>query len=415
MDLLIPTESRAEHGSFLSGGEPLVFHCHHYNIALQQVIEECLPDDHAALLTDAATEVVVPQLSAILASNGQLRTFAERLSAASEISRRLGFGVLELTGDDSGGTATMPRSHYSYGWRSKYGRRGIPTCWFHSGFAAAAFAAAAGLPAGSFQATETQCAAVDGECCRFTISRCATPRPLPRSVGEGRPPTVLAPPIGVTGNVDSPAIISALSKLPIEGNEEGLIPAFGVYLTRHYANYYNRVCYDFAQKLSEQDPALSEPARLALIEAGHRCAFNTFGGISQSVEWEALIQPMCKDKADWFHGIVACVNAFGWGAWRTTELVPGERAVVEVFGSYESNGRLAMYGPSQQGTCFLHMGGVAGLMNLLWVGDLTARPTLDAAYYDQIYTQPESFACEEIRCRSKGDDRCTFVSTRKRF
>ena len=74
-----------------------------------------------------------------------------------------------------------------------------------------------------------------------------------------------------------------------------------------------------------------------------------------------------------------------------------------------------IYGHGDSGQCFLHMGGVAGLMNLLWVGDLTQRPTLDAAYYDQIYTRPESFTCEEIRCRSRGDDRCTFVATAKRF
>lgn len=415
MNLQMPSELRQDQGSFLSGGEPLVFHCHHYNIALQQAIEECLPEGYVRLLTDAATEVVTPQVAAVLACNPQLGSFAERLGAAAEISRRLGFGLIELHGDERGGTAHMARSHYSYGWRSKYSRREVPTCWFHTGFAAAAFAAAAGLPAGSFEAVETDCAAVASDRCGFTIRRCQPPRALPLSVGEGRPPQVPAPPSGPTGNIDAQAIIDAVRKLPIEGNEEGLIPVFGVYLTRHYANYYNRVCYDFERQVSEQHPSLVEPVRLALIEAGHRCAFNTFGGIAQSVEWEALIQPMCRDKTDWFHGVVACVNAFGWGCWRTIELVPSERVVVEVYGSYESNGRLAMYGNSARGSCFLHMGGVAGLMNLLWVGDLTQRPTLDAAYYAQIYSQPESFACDEVTCRSRGDDRCTFVATRKRF
>ena len=414
-NLHIPSELREDQGSFLSGGEPLVFHCHHYNIALQQAIEECLPEGYARLLTDAATEVVTPQVAAVLGSNPSIGSFAERLAVAAEISRKLGFGLIKLEGDLQGGTAIMPRSHYAYGWRSKYSRRDVPTCWFHTGFAAAAFAAAAGLPAGSFVAEETDCAAVRSDECVFRVRRCDPPRPLPISVGEGQTPKVAAPPLGPTANINSQAIIDAVRKLPIEGNEEGLIPVFGVYLTRHYANYYNRVSYEFERLIGEQHPSLVEPVRLALIEAGHRCAFNTFGGIAQSVEWEALIEPMCRDKSDWFHGIIACVNAFGWGAWRTTELVPSERAVVEVFGSYESNGRLAMYGKADRGSCFLHMGGVAGLMNLLWVGDLTKRPTLDAAYYTQIYSQPESFSCDETTCRSRGDDRCTFVATRKRF
>ena len=269
-NLQVPSELRQDQGSFLWGGEPLVFHCHHYNIALQQAIEECLPEGYARLLTDAATEVVTPQVAAVLACNPQLGSFTERLAAAAEISRRLGFGLLQLEGNEQGGTARMPRSHYSYGWRSKYSRRAEPTCWFHSGFAAAAFAAAAGLPAGSFEAVETDCAAVHSDHCEFRIRLCHPARLLPTSVGEGRPPRQAAPPLGLTGNIDAQAIIDAVRKLPIEGNEEGLIPVFGVYLTRHYANYYNRVCYDFERQVSEQHPSLVEPVRLALIEAGHR-------------------------------------------------------------------------------------------------------------------------------------------------
>lgn len=413
MSLQIPAALHEEQGSFLSGGEPLVFHCHHYNVALQKTIEECLPDGAHEVLTDGGTEVAQAQLRAILAANPSRTSFAERLAAAAEVSRIQGFGTLHITGDESGGQATAPRAHYAHGWRVKHGPREVPTCWFHAGYLAGAFAAAAGRPAGSYEAIETRCGAVAGGECRFTIRPAA--RTLPDSIGAGAVAASPAPPIGDTGNIDSRAIIEALRRMPIEGNEEGLIPAFGVYLTRHYANYYNRISYEFERRLGLTHPSLLEPARLALIEAGHRCAFHTFGGIAESVEWEGLILPMCRDKADWFHGIVACVNAFGWGCWRTAELVPGERAVLDVYGSYEASGRLAMYGQAEQGACYLHIGGLAGLMNLLWVGDLTARPTLDGAYYDEIYSQPEAFVGEEIRCRSKGDDRCTIVATRKRF
>jgi hypothetical protein len=413
MTVRIPTELRKQHGSFLSAGEPLVFHCHHYNVALQKTIEECLPDDCVPLLTDAATEVVAAQLAHILASNPQLQGFAARLQLAAELSRIQGFGLLQIEGDASGGRAVALRSHYSHGWLIKHGPRSQPTCWFHAGYLAAAFSAAAGTPPGSFEAVEVECAAAHGKRCVFEIRKSS--RPIRPSVGEGRLPQLLAPPVGPTGNIQSQAITDAVLTLPLEGNEEGLIPAFGVYLTRHYANYYNRISYQFEQQLAQLDTSLLEPARLALVEAGHRCAFNTFGGITQSAEWDGLILPMCRDRSDWFYGIVACVNAFGWGCWRPVELVPGERAVVDIFGSYESSGRLAMYGQTDQGSCHLHNGGVAGLMNLLWVGDLTSRPVLDNAYYNSLYSASESFVGEEIRCRSRGDDRCTIVATRKRF
>lgn len=416
MSARMPTESRAAQGSFLLGGEPLVFHCHHYNVALQNTIEECLGPESDGLLCDAATEVVAAQLRAVLAENPACQGFAERLQLAAELSRLLGFGVLQIEGDSEGGRVRAPRAHYAQGYRAKGIQRTKPACAFHAGFVAAAFAVAAGQPAGTYVAEEVACRAVQGGTCEFVVTNAGPTgrRPIPASVGEGRVPMVLAPPLGATGHIDSPGIIQALGSLPLAGNEEGLIPAFGVYLTRHYANYYNRISYEFERRLAAAHPALLAPARMALIEAGHICAFHTFGGIGVSAEWDGLIRPQCRDRADWFHGLVACVNALGWGCWRTVELVPGELAVVDVYGSYESNGRLAMYGETTAGSCFLHNGGVAGLMNLLWVGDLTQRPTLDATYYASIYGQPDAFVAEEVRCRSKGDDRCTIVARRQR-
>ena len=40
-----------------------------------------------------------------------------------------------------------------------------------------------------------------------------------------------------------------------------------------------------------------------LREAGHVCAYNTFGGVMQSTEWNAMIKPMIQKKEDWIHGI----------------------------------------------------------------------------------------------------------------
>ena len=41
-----------------------------------------------------------------------------------------------------------------------------------------------------------------------------------------------------------------------------------------------------------------EIGRELFLEAGHVCAFNTFGGIMESAEWYGLIMPMIKNKED---------------------------------------------------------------------------------------------------------------------
>src|SRR5262249_24932462 len=113
--------------------------------------------------------------------------------------------------------------------------------------------------------------------------------------------------------VDEDAIVGAVAGLPLDGNEEGAIPAFGGYLTRHYAKYYNLISFEFErlfrQKSGEEG---GEAATTLLTEAGHVCAFHTYGGIMKSAEWYGLIVPMIKSKEDWIHGMVAVVNALGW-------------------------------------------------------------------------------------------------------
>ena len=62
-------------------------------------------------------------------------------------------------------------------------------------------------------------------------------------------------------------------------------------------------------------------AEQLLTEAGHVCAFNTFGGVMQSDEWNAMIKPMLRTSDEWMHGIIAVINSFGWGFWEIDELI----------------------------------------------------------------------------------------------
>ncbi|NET39964.1 MAG: hypothetical protein F6K19_49770, partial [Cyanothece sp. SIO1E1] len=124
------------------------------------------------------------------------------------------------------------------------------------------------------------------------------PEPHPgRGPNEERPPKHVPPPlhrlfeeadaptsIYEGTNIDEPAILTALAGLDLSGNEEGLIPRFGVMLTNHFANFYNRISFEFVRRMS--GTGMLEMGEILLQDAGYQCAFNTFGGIMISDEWK---------------------------------------------------------------------------------------------------------------------------------
>ncbi|MCC6557795.1 MAG: 4-vinyl reductase [Polyangiaceae bacterium] len=212
--------------------------------------------------------------------------------------------------------------------------------------------------------------------------------------------------------IDERTIVLAVAGLGFSGNEEGLIPAFGLHLTRHFADYYNRISYGLLGDFVRRLPELSVDATELLVEAGHVCSFHTFGGIMMSVEWDAIVRPMIEGREDWVRGMVGVVNAFGWGRWRVASLSPGERLVLEIEDSYEAAGFARDYPMADGPRCFLATGGVAGLMNLVYQGDVTARPALTEAHYVEVFRHPRSFRAREVRCAAMGDARCEIIAER---
>jgi len=215
-------------------------------------------------------------------------------------------------------------------------------------------------------------------------------------------------------SLDERAVVESVAGLELKGNEEGLIPAFGLYLTKHLADYYNRISYGLIGAFIRELPELEEDAISLLTEAGHVCAFHTFGGIMQSVEWDALVRPMISTREDWAKGMIGVVNALGWGRYRIIELVPDERLVVEIADGYEAVGVLEGYGRASGPRCFLAASGVAGLMNLLYQGDVTKRPALTDDYYREVFGHPRSFRARETRCLAMGESHCEIVVERQR-
>lgn len=214
--------------------------------------------------------------------------------------------------------------------------------------------------------------------------------------------------------IDEGAIVAACSQLPLIGNEDGLIPAYNLYLTRHYADYYNTISYETVRRLESAHAEGLGEAERNLTEAGHVCAFNTFGGIMMSPEWDAVVRPMIETREDWVRGIVAVVNSLGWGRWRITGLEPGARLELAIDNSYESTGWLARYARSTRPRCYLAAGGCAGIMNLVYHADITGRPALTPAFFREIFHErPGSFRATEVECRTTGAPACRFVTARR--
>ena len=97
---------------------------------------------------------------------------------------------------------------------------------------------------------------------------------------------------------------------------------------------------------------------------------------------------------------------------RVAELVPGERLVATVSDSYEASGYLESYPRADGPRCFLANGGMAGLMNLVYQGDITRRPSLTEELYREVFGHPRSFRSRERLCAAKGDSHCEFIVER---
>lgn len=368
-----------QHGQAFLGGLNHVYHCNHYNAHLQMsvMLAEGVEEgfDPRDLLRDSAA-----QLTGLLRSNG----YGEQ-DLRDEFTW-CGFGHFKDFGPNR---IETPGSHYG---QSTY-LLGSPekSCHFVAGFLQ-------GMTGRTV--TESSCRHMRGHTDIFELGGSAPAlgnplvNPPPFSPVPARfdfPGCEVAP----TG-IDEAQIIATVATLPLfgkipEDGGDGLIPAFGVVLTNHYADYYNLISYEIYRRMI----AAGVPADMtseAFIQCGHVCAFNTFGGIMESPEFHALIVPECKNVEDWVHGMVAIINALGWGAWRVEKIVPGQELVIRIYNSYEGIGYRRLYPKaSEKQLSFLALGAVRGLAHLFWKIDIRERPGLSQDFYHDVFNSQRGY------------------------
>ena len=220
-------------GRFVVEGEQMIFHCHHYNCFLQRSIQDAEYIDSAPILVGAAVEVVLAQSARLLSRTPDV---AARKSTVETLYRLCGFGLIDLSAVTAEGGEVRTRStHYSTGWKEKFGRSRTPVAFFSTGFLAAALAAIYSLDPASIQARQTACRSTGADEDVFLLSRGSANFAL----FEPRRDTVLA----AVGNDPEPdtsvnreGITRAVAGLPLLGNAEGLItPVSGCSRDPHYA------------------------------------------------------------------------------------------------------------------------------------------------------------------------------------
>ncbi|MCS7030327.1 MAG: hypothetical protein NZL92_02180 [Gloeomargarita sp. SKYG116] len=410
LDCLVVDRPRKLVGLF---GEPVIFHCHHYNLFLQQTIED--PDwiDGVGILRQSAQEIFFSLLQGAFQQLEVLRE-SERWRLARQLFSFLGFGQLEGDISPQGGELELRHSHYAEGWLGKYGEiinRQKPIDHLAVGYAAAAFDAIYGS-LGDYEAEETVCQAVTrGDHCLIRVQPVAVRRQLTPSPGMGRVIDQPAPIARAKTSVDYEALNETLWGLPLAGDDDGQIRAFNVLLTRMPANYYNRIQYRFLDALRAVNPALEAVGCDLIRESGHVCVFYTFGNIMESVEWESLVQPMIQTDTDWVHGGYAVASSLGWGRWELVEIESNQFCRVAIDGNYETNYFLATYPNSSTGACFFAQGAVPAMMNIVYRGHIAQKPVLNETLYNNLFRRGHHFQGREVRAREQGDPWCEFTAT----
>jgi hypothetical protein len=190
-------------------------------------------------------------------------------------------------------------------------------------------------------------------------------------------------------------IIQEMSKVSVIGNEEGLIPAFNVYVQQLPADFWN----GFARRIVNYVPEdLVEAAEALLVNAARECGYHTGYGIITSNEWKEIVGPMIeKEPEDILHGAYAVFTAWGWAKSEVIEIVPREKMVVRAYNYYESD--IMRYGTAARPCAYMIQGVSAAFM--------------DIAYGDKPYPDGMgTFKCDQTKGIELGDDYGEFVVTR---
>ncbi len=407
----------AEQNLMFLADQPVVYHCHHFNLFLDQTIDDALGTEASQRLRMRAGREFSHQLIAAVCKRAEAETPPERIRLATELFRAMGHGKLEMNADSTGGSARGTFLHYGHAWHEKYGsrvRRREPADAFAAGFAAAAIEVAYDLPAGSVDGHELECVAMRAPGCAFKFNPSAELEATRQAIGPQQSLAVSGPSIdGIGENIIEP-VCRGLQEFTagVAGDERGVVEAFGVFVTMHQAGYYNRISYDAVDWVAKHAPQSVSVLEDLLRESGHVCVFNTFGGILLSPEWEGLVGPLTEDPRDIVVWCMAIARAFGFGHWAVTEFEPERRLVLRTPTSYESVFYRTRHGLSSTPNEYMLQGAALATAQLAHRVRWKNKPRLTPEYYQELFKGGVPWKAVQTKAVVRGDAYSEVVVTK---
>lgn len=362
-----------EHNYLEIGGEAMVFHCHHYINYLQRSILDADYIDSRPFLIGSAADAIYHQLTNLCEG----LSIEESKQMAEDIYKTFGYGLIDLTAmDENGIKLETSHSFFSKTWEMKFGKSDKPVDYYTTGFLAAAYAVIYKKPLANIYAVQSTCMAC-GDACNthviiedrgnFTIF----PQKQKTQFQQGQK-------ISLDWEHEATITNTFLgAHATMVGNDEGLIPAFGVYIVRNQSDYVNRLQFEFIKAMETLAEDYGEKLGSSLLlEAGRACGFFTYYGIMTSDEWRHHVKPYLKSKEDWVKGLAALVNTMGWGYHTAVEISP-QKAVFRNYNDFEDLSYKRMYGESKYPINWANSGGFTGLMQLIYHTEITEGKSFD--------------------------------------
>ena len=129
-------------------------------------------------------------------------------------------------------------------------------------------------------------------------------------------------------------VVKALVDMRVQGDEDGLIPAYNVLGNLLPTTFWNL----FAERIMEAAPAeRHDEVEEGLIRCAQECGYHTGYGIINSQEFKAVVEPMVTEGAkDILRGAFAVFTAWGWAKSGITKFQEAESMAVRAVDYYES-------------------------------------------------------------------------------
>ncbi len=375
------------------GDSPVVYHCHHFNLFLDQTIDDAVGASGAELKRLAGRRAAAELLPPFLVD---AVTPVERLEIAKELFASMGQGRLRFEVTETGGEASATTLHYGVSWSEKYGqtiKNNSPVDHFAAGFAACAAALAFGNDGESLDSTETHCIAKRDGQCKFQIAPGAPALPSAPAVNKESIIAELkrSPSLSYEDEDTISAITSGLNSFlsGVTPDSRGLIEAFGVYVTVHLANYYNAVSFGALREVEKRSPGSAEVLADLLRESGQVCVFNTFGGMILSPEWEALVGTPENSPRTIALWCLSIARALGFGHWSLEEFIPGKEMVISTPANYESTYFAIRETGASSAPEFFFQGAAVAIMHLAHHVDWRGSPKFTHEEYVKLFEDDE--------------------------